>query len=216
MSAEQEVAQERTRRETEHDSLQASLDKQWQLLISNDRHEVFESIEAAFEDNEMPAAPIDVHGAAVTLLMKILSPNELIPEREVTQTPTGRPTHKRRTKSVINRLYAEIMASHVVATAKEALATAPGLDEARVLVIRGDRLGGGPQLIPLYAGEFKRQDLDRTDWHGVNVLRFIEVHGTINYKGQAQEVAPLRTKSDPELRATLDEIASHLDWKPAP
>ncbi len=88
----------------------------------------------------MRAAVIDVRGASATMLMKIGAPGELIPEREVAQTPTGKLTHKRRTKSVANALYAEIMASHIVATAKEGLAVAPGLREARVLAIRGDRL----------------------------------------------------------------------------
>jgi hypothetical protein len=184
-------------------------------LSANDRQTVIETIEAAFEDNEMSAAAIDVNDASATLLMKIGSPAELIPEREVTRTPTGKPTHKRRTKSVINQLYAEIMASHIVAAAKETLAVAPGLGETRVLVIRGDRLGGGLQLTPLYAGKFERASMSGNDWGRVDVLRFVEAHGEINYKGQAHEVAALRIKNDPELRAALDEIASRLGWKPA-
>ena len=214
--AAEEVELETRRRDQEHQTLQASLDQQWRELTANDPHAVHEAIEAAFEDNEMPAAVIDVRGASATLLMKIASADELIPEHEVTQTPTGRPTHKRRAKSVVNALYAEIMASHIVATAKEALAVAPGLSEARVLVIRGDRLGGGLQLIPLYAGKFDRASLTRTDWNDLNVLGFVEAHGDIKYKGQAQEVAALSTKDDRELRAALDEIAAHLDWKPPP
>jgi hypothetical protein len=62
-------------------------------LSANDRQTVIETIEAAFEDNEMSAAAIDVNEASATLLMKIGSPAELIPEREVTRTPRGsRPT----------------------------------------------------------------------------------------------------------------------------
>jgi hypothetical protein len=176
---------------------------------------VMETIESAFEDNEMPAAAIDVRDASATLLMKIGSPADLIPEREVTQTPTGRPTHRRRTKGVINSLYAEIMASHIVATAKEALAVAPGLADVRVLVIRGDPLGDGLQLTPLYAGRFDRATMTDTDWEHVCVLGFVESHGEINYKGQAHEVAALRTNGDPELREALDEIAAYLQWNRA-
>ena len=168
-AAAREVEQESERREREWANLQASLDEQWRHLNVNDRDTVFATIEAAFEDNEMPAAVIDVQGASATLLMKIGSPAELIPEREVTQTPTGKPTHKRRGKGVINELYAEIMASHIVATAREAIAVAPGLDQVRVLAIRGERLGGGLQLIPLYAGQFDRASLKRNDWKHLNV-----------------------------------------------
>ena len=215
-AAAREIEQESERRERERATLQASLDEQWRHLNVNDRDTVFATIEAAFEDNEMPAAVIDVQGASATLLMKIGSPGELIPEREVTQTPTGKPTHKRRGKRVINELYAEIMASHIVATAREAIAVAPGLNQVRVLAIRGERLGGGLQLIPLYAGQFDRPSLKRDDWEDLNVLGFIEAHGDIHYKGQAQEVAALPTKNDAPLRTALDEIASHLEWKPAP
>ncbi len=211
-----EIEQESERRATEHAALQASLDERWRRLAANDHQAVFEAIETAFEDNEMPAAVINVQQSSAVLLVKIGAPGELIPGREVTQTASGKPTHKRRTKSVINALYAEILASHVVATAKEALAVAPGLDDARVLVVRGDRLGGGTQLIPLYVGHFDRQSLTRSDWEDINVLAFIEAHGAIQYKGQAQEVAALPSKEDPELRPALDEIAAHLGWKPAP
>jgi hypothetical protein len=215
-AATHEVEREERRRNQEQEALQASLTEHWRALTANDPSVVHEVIEAAFEDNEMPAAVIDVREASATILMKIASPGELIPEREVTQTPTGKPTHKRRTKGTINALYAEIMASHIVATAKEALAAATGLREARVLAIRGDRLGGGLQLVPLYAGRFDRESLTPSDRDDLNALGFVEAHGDIKYKGQAQEIAALPSKNDPELRAALDEIAAHLGWKPAP
>jgi hypothetical protein len=211
-----EIANERDRRAQERNALQASLDEGWQRLLANDREAVFEAIEAAFEDNEMPAAPIDVDGPAATLVMKIASPSELIPEREPSTTPTGKPTHKRRTKRDINALYAELLASQVVATVKEAFAVAPGLQHIRVLTIRGDRLGGGLQLIPLYVGEMDRALLRRDDWKDINVLAFVESVGEIRYRGQVQELAPLAIDNDPQLRTAVDDLAAHLQWKPAP
>jgi hypothetical protein len=53
-------------------------------------------------------------------------------------------------------------------------------------------------------------------WKDTNVLAFIESHGNLRYKGQAQEVAPLVTKSDADLRAAVDHLAAQLQWKPAP
>jgi hypothetical protein len=215
-AAAREIAEEHDKREKERAELQAQLDDGWRRLVANDRNAVFEVLEAAYDDNEMPAAPIDVHGDGAALLMKVGSPSELIPEREVTTTPTGKLTHKRRTKNAINALYAEILASHVVATAREAFAVAPGLHTVRILAIRGDRLGGGLQLIPLYAGEFSRASVQQEGWKSTNVLAFIESHGNLRYKGQAQEVAPLVTKSDADLRAAVDHLAAQLQWKPAP
>jgi hypothetical protein len=211
-----ETAAEKDRRALEHADMQSKLDRDWQLLVANEEHAVLEALEAAFEDNEMPAAPMSVGHDGASVLMKIGGPAELIPEREVTRTPTGKPTHRRRPKGTINALYAEILASHVVATVREGFAVAPGLKHIRVLAIRGDRLGGGLQLIPLYAGEFDRESMDRGDWDDVNVLGLIEAHGAIRYKGQAQEVAPLPTKTDLELRASVDAVAAQLSWKPAP
>ena len=213
-AASAEIAEERAKREQERVAVQRRLDDEWQRLVRNDHGVVLAAIESAFEDNEMSAAPIDVEGNGASLLMKIASPSELIPEREVTTTPSGKPTHKRRPKGSVNALYAEILASHALATVKEAFAVAPGLQHVRLLVIRGDRLGGG--LIPLYAGAFDRGALPRTDEEDLNVLGFLEAHGDMRYKGQAQEVAPLATKGDPELRRTVDLLARQLDWKPAP
>lgn len=211
-----EVAGKQREQAREQAEYQEHLDGWWRQLLANDRDVVFESIEMAFDDNEMPAAPMDVDGDAATLLMRIPAPGDLIPEREATTTPTGRPTHKRRTKSTVNHLYAEILASHALATVKEALAVAPGLATVKVLVIRGDQLGGGLQLIPLYTGAFARGDLATVPWHEINALALVEQHGEIRYKGQAQEVAPLTTKGDPALRDVLDELAEQLEWKAAP
>jgi hypothetical protein len=71
-------------------------------------------------------------------------------------------------------------------------------------------------LIPLYTGDFTRASVRRRDWMDINVLAFIETHGDIRYKGQAQELAPLATRNEPELRAAVDDVADQLDWKPAP
>jgi hypothetical protein len=210
-----EIASEQEKRERDRQALQVHLDERWRLVLANDKEAVFDILEAAFEDNEMPAAPIDVDGATATILMKFAAPDELIPEREVATTPTGKPTHKRRSKRTTNELYAEILASHVMATVKEVFAVAPAIQHIRVLAIRGDRLGGGLQLVPLYMGEFNRQVLPR-EWNDINVLGLIERHGEIRYKGQAQELAPLTTRNDPQLRAAVDELARQLDWKPAP
>ena len=55
-AAAREITEERDKREEERRALQAELDEEWRRLVANDRHAVFEAIEAAFDDNEMPAA----------------------------------------------------------------------------------------------------------------------------------------------------------------
>jgi hypothetical protein len=212
--AQAEAAQEEARRHALAADRQDELDAAWQSLMANSPEHVFRAIDAAYEDNEMPAAPLNVVGDRLMILVKIGAPEELIPERAVGFTPTGRPTHKKRTKKEVNLLYAEVLASHVLATVSEALAVAPAINEARVLVIRGDRLGGGTALVPLYAGRFDRARIASTSMDQINPLTVIEdADGLIHYKGQAQALAPLDLRDEPELRDVIEQIAQQLGWK---
>jgi hypothetical protein len=164
----------------------------------------------------MPAACIDVDGSTATLLVRIAQPTELVPERMVGFTPTGKPTHRKRTKTDINQTYAELLASHVLATVSEALAVAPGLSEVRAMVIRGDQVGGSIILACLYAGRFSPDMFTRINLkdENVNPLAVVEnADALIHYKGATQELAPLALREEPELRTVVERIAEQLDWK---
>jgi hypothetical protein len=214
--ATREAGVEKARREQDQLAEQARLDDAWRALLDNEPRQVFASIEAAFEDNEMPAACIDVDGDSATVLMRIAQPSELVPERMVALTPTGKPTHHKRTKTDTNQVYADLLASHVLATVSEALAVAPGLSEVRAMVIRGDQVGGSTILACLYAGRFPRDALARIDLkdENLNPLTIIEnADGLIHYKGKTQELTPLGLREEPELRAVVESIAEQLEWK---
>jgi hypothetical protein len=94
---------------------------------------------------------------------------------------------------------------------REALAVPPAITEVRVLIIRGDRLGGGTALTALDAGRFDRKRLAQTALGQVNPLTVIEnADGLIRDKGEAHTVAPLDLRAvvrpgRPRGGATLDQ-----------
>ena len=65
-AAAEEIERETRRREGERQALQALLDEHWRDLVANNPEAVHDAIENAFEDDEMPAAVIDVRGASAT------------------------------------------------------------------------------------------------------------------------------------------------------
>ena len=214
--ASDEVEVERLRRLEEHQETQRRYDVAWEALLANEPEHVFSSIEEAFEDNEMPAACIDVDDNSATLLLRIAPVTDLVPERTVGLTPGGRPTHKKRTKTETNQLYAEILGSHVMATVLEALAVAPALEDVRIVAVRGDRVGGSTVLACLYVGRFRRAWLQRLSRENNehDVLTLLEdADGLIHYKGSTQELAPLEVKQDAELDEALQTVAEQLGWR---
>jgi DNA-binding FrmR family transcriptional regulator len=99
---------------------QEALDQAWSQLVQNDPHTVVATLEDAFADNDVPSAPIDCVDARATVTLLFEHP-DLIPDQVVAETPSGRPTLHKRTKTERNQLYLEMMASHVLATVRGAI-----------------------------------------------------------------------------------------------
>ncbi len=208
-AAAQAVRAEEARRAEDHRQAQAALDAAWQALMTNEPEAVLHAIEAAFADNEVPAAAVDVQGVRVTLLM--MAPDvALVPERKPALTPTGKPTLKKRTKAEFNDLYVSAMASYVLATVKEALAVAPGLQEANIIVLRREPSAGlgDDRLIALFAGRFPRTLLEGARWDAIDLARVLDEvpDALLNRRGRTGELAPLDLDDEPELA----EVVSHV------
>lgn len=142
---------------------QARLDSEWQRLTNNDPPTVLAALEAAFEDNQAPAAPINCEGAEVTLMMLYESP-DLVPDRKLALTPSGKPTLHKRNKTERNELYAASLASNVLATAKEAFAVAPAISRVVTMVVRIRRAAttGASHSIVLVLWEIRPRPLPTT------------------------------------------------------
>ena len=139
----------------------------WTLLHANDSAIVMRVISAAFEDNEAPAAAVSVEGAEVDLVV-LVPPDAVIPDRLPTTTSSGNLSLAKMNKSATAGWHRELVAGHVVVSAKEALAVAPGLQVARVVAVgttvrrvRGThrRAGPGDALDPV--GTRSREVADR-------------------------------------------------------
>lgn len=205
-----EVEAEEDRRERERAERQAALDEAWEKLQANDPAVTLARLEEAFADNESPAAPIDCEGDAVSVVMQFPHPEELIPERKPARTPTGKPTLKKRTKTEINELYVQSLASNVLATAKEAFAVAPGTDVVQMLAVRRRPGGATGELDAIYVGEFRRGDQGPVPAAELADALRSAPDAALKLKGRAGEVVPLDLDERPDLKAVLDRISNDL------
>jgi len=209
--AEAKVHSETERKRAEAAAEQASLDEEWRLLLENDPAHVLLSVEAAFADNASPAAPVNCEDDELSVVIRVASLDRLIPTHSYELTPTGRPTIRQRTKTNRNHLYLGLIASQALATVKEALAVAPGIQSVAFLVVRDDEDEG--YLTPLYCGRVTRAWADQIDWANAIAL---EALGSIedsrwNWRGRTDEVTPLDLADEPDIAALVEHIAAGMD-----
>ena len=207
--ANEDALQKRQELELAWQEQQATADRTWALLLDNDPETVIGVVDAAYEDNECAAAPIDVAGATLTVAM-VMPPIDFVPELMAGTTPTRKISVKKRSKTARNELYAESLASHAIATVREAFAVAPSVDRVKLLVVTR----GGPlnALAPLYAGTVERQHAEGVTWSQTNVLPFLvgRDDALINLTGRTNEVAAVDLSGEPDLADVLSRIDSDL------
>lgn len=220
-AAREEAARRYQGRLAEHAREQAEIDHFWNALSAHDPAAVTQQMESAFEDNQSPAACVDVgHDSAryATVLMMFGTP-QMIPEHKPALTPSGRPTLKKRTKTDRNALYAAALGSTVLATVKEGFAVAPSVEEIRVLVLHKDPQALSPEgfLSAIYAARFRREPLRRWNWWQVDPIEaLLTAHDAmLHRKGTTQEMTPLDLSGEAELAALLDRLRTDLCQTPS-
>jgi hypothetical protein len=195
---------------------QARLDTAWQRLLDNDEEMVLATLEAAFEDNESPAAATAVVGSAVSIVMRFPSLGHVVPEKRPDLTPTGRPTLKKRPKAELHRLYLLALMAHVLVTVKEAFAVAPGLTEANVLVVQGQEDTAFPRVTPIFAARLERDALAGVPWEETDAADIMGAKASaalLSTKGKAQEIQPLDLSDEPALAEAAEQLADQLGWE---
>ncbi|WP_128434107.1 DUF4236 domain-containing protein [Streptomyces cyaneus] len=207
------LREETARRADERTAAQAAAEAEWARLTSGDPVTVIAALEAAFEDNVSPAAPIDSTGTAATVVVAF-PPPAMVPERKQATTPSGKPTLHKRTKAERNSLYVRALASTVLATVKETLAAAPSVKEVTILVVRQDPDTHKPEdyLAAIYAGRFTRERLATLNWNQVDpVAELLLAPGAMLYRrGQGGDVLPLDLAAEPELAAVIAQLRAGL------
>jgi hypothetical protein len=206
-SAQQRAAEQRSLADAERADEQQQLDAAWQALLARDPEAVLATLEAAFADNDAPAAAIDCDGDGVSLVVRILPVDAIVPERVPTTTPTGRPTARRLNKTERNQLYSMAVLAHSLVTVKEALAVAPTIQRATVIAFTDGPRG----LRPVYVGEFNRAGLDACNWGLDSVEIALQFPVLMNMTGRTNELGCLPLADEPSLLDVAEKVAAGLE-----
>lgn len=211
--AEQDLMSEKERLAALHAENMEKVEADWNLLLENDPETVIATVDAAFEDNDAPAAPVNVEGG--TLSLAVLVPGvDAVPERKPAVTPSGNPTVKKMTKAERSDLYGTLISGHLLATIKEALAVAPSITAVEAVVVRRgtDDIYGQRRMEALLAGRYERSDLNRVRWDDVLPIDVVEEAATDllwEVKGRPPQLQPLDLDEEPQLKefvGALDQI----------
>lgn len=206
--AERLAATETQRREAAAAEQQEELDHFWERLVANDEETVLACVEAAFEDNEAPAAAVGCDDGSLSLVMRFPPVDGVVPETHATVTAAGNPTVKKRTKTDRNDLYVTALASHALVTVKEAFAVATALREARLLaIIENNRV-----LTPVLYARYERAELADVDWqrYPEEITADVARDGIVGVKGRTGEPDALSLRDRPELLGAVKQIANDL------
>jgi hypothetical protein len=211
--AKNEIEDQQAKRAATRRRSQDALDERWAKLNANHPETVIEALEIAFDDNQDPAAPINCEGSRASIVI-LFPPQDFVPDRKPAVTPTGKPTLKRRNKTEIGDLYARAVASTVLATVKEAFATAPGLEQITSVVARKDSRAEDPQdfMAAIYAGTFSRGRTQAIDWERLNPLEelYVAPDAMLKRRGPTATLAPLDLRLEPELQSLIDQLKASL------
>ena len=217
---EEAMEAEGRRRAHEAEEENAERTASWEQLLGNQPQAVLGALEAAFADNEAPAAAVNCERDRVDLLMRWPAVDHVVHERKSGVTPTGRPTMKKRTKTEVAEFYLEAMSSNALATIKEAFAVAPGINEARLLVVRGreDPAIGRMILEVLFFGLLTRAQLEQVNWERVHpTATFLSLaDGRVGLKGKNKQLLAVDVSDDPEVKEVLRHLADELGWTAKP
>jgi hypothetical protein len=193
----------------EHQQLVAQSAERWTRLLANDPETVLEELEAAFADNESPAAAVSCRGDQVDVV--VLFPDiNLVPEVKPAMTPGGKPTVKPRTKTERNAIYAYARGGTVLATVKEGFAVAPAIKEISIAVVR--RSGAVPTGV-LYVGRFGRPHVETIQWteHLDVVAELINAPDCVFTRtGSTSEIQVIDLDQHPELAELHDAVRQAL------
>ena len=212
--ASQDLETEKERQLAQRAADQAEIDAEWDRLYANDPEAVISIIDAAFEDNAAPAAPVDVDDSTLNLVVLAPTIGE-IPEQKPAVTPSGKATVKKMTKKERFDMYLTLVCGHALATIKEALAVAPGLSHVKAVVVRqsGPDVYGEPRMEALLAAKYARSNLARVRWQEAlpsDIVQEAADDLLWNLKDRPPEMQPLELDDEPELKSFIDVLSDRL------
>lgn len=196
---------------------QMLLEEQWNKLIAHDSEAVHCALEEAFEDNQSPAACLDVGrdtstdtGVRFATVLILFAPVDVVPERRAALTPSGQPTLHKRTKAERNDFYIRALGSTVLATVREGLAVAPSVTELRIVVLRKDPQATTPSgyVEWIYAARYPRTWTDALPWQSLDPAEVLlrAPQAKMLRKGAAGNIVGLALDDEPGISAIVDIV----------
>lgn len=162
---------------------QADADEWWKQLMIGEPNTLRASLEKGFSDNFAPVFVIEAEGSNAVLSIR-MPRIEILPDKKMNITPTGRLSSKAWTKAELHETYAELLAAHLLATAREAWAVGPSLQKLRVLAM--PELGKADDGFLFDVDVFRSTGNWDADYWGETVLESAPVG--LNRVGKAREV----------------------------
>lgn len=193
-----------------HAGAQAELDELWRRLLANDQEVVIGTLAEAFEDNDAAAAPVGVQDGAAAIAV-LVPTADVVPERAPTLTAAGNLSLKKMTKGERVGLYNLLVFGHLIVTAREAFAVAPGLRACRLIALRNDGpdVYGRQSVSCIFAVRFDRAAFDGIRWSDVRADEVVQQVGreiVANVKGAAKEFMPIDLTMERDLRAVVEAL----------
>jgi hypothetical protein len=209
--ADEEVARLISQAQQEQALQQEQLDNEWEQLLRNDVDVTLRTIAAAFEDNELASAPIDVADGEVSVALVVPQPSSSIPDRFPEVSAAGNIVLRRATKKEQGDFYKILICGQVLITVRETLAMAPGARAVRIVALRneGNSAFGEPRLSCMLAVCFDRADIDRVDWAGADAATIVNDIGRDllnNQCGPVRALSPVDLDHELELRKLIESV----------
>jgi hypothetical protein len=197
------AAREADRRRARQDELDAA----WDALATNHPESVLRTLEAAFAHTGVPGAAIDCDQDRVTVVVLAPAAGD-VADRAPAHTPTGRAKLKRRTPAEWDRVYAAAVASRVLAGARIAFATTPGVRRATLLALR---LAPDTAAEVLFLGTLDRERLDDVEWAAIDPVELLAAAADAELAHDADgALRPLDLAGEPGLAAVVAEVRTAL------
>jgi hypothetical protein len=190
---------------------QAYFDERWRQLCDNAPNVVIETLEEAFEDNEVPSAAVGVDGNEVALVVLVPGADSAVPERMPTTTDAGNLSLKKLTQRDREDYYKLYVCGQVLVTLRETFAVAPGLRSARVAVLRTDDPDayGRPKISCILAARLDRPGLDGVQWAAADAAQIVNDASTDlvhNARGRSHALSPIDLAGEPELTQLIHAV----------
>lgn len=196
----------RRRAATYQDADRLEADTAWDALVANEPAAVLGALEATFDLDDVPAAPVACAGETVTVIVSEPAA-DAIPDHKVSRSRRGRLTLTDRSEAEQAELALRLAASHVLAVVLRVAAAAPGIRDVRVLAVRP--VPGRREVEAVYAGGFDVEDAER--WLDPDVDAVAEVRSAREgLLASTEGLRPLDLTDEPDIDRVVKEVGAAL------